>query len=66
MIGVADAGYRALAIDFRGYGDSEMPPEPEKNTFMDLVDDIIALLDILGITRVSGPHELYIVGWSFN
>lgn len=52
MIAVGDAGYRSIAIDFRGYGLSDQPPEPEKGSFMDLVDDVIALLDTLGISKV--------------
>ena len=61
MIGVANAGYRAIAIDFRGYGLSDMPPEPEQNTFMDLLDDIIALLDKLVITKVSFKEPFFSV-----
>ncbi|KAI8567630.1 hypothetical protein RHMOL_Rhmol02G0136400 [Rhododendron molle] len=30
MIAVADAGYKAIAPDYRGYGLSDPPPEPEK------------------------------------
>ena len=52
MIAVANAGYRAIAIDFGGYGLSEQPAEPEKATFKDLVDDIASLLDSLGINKV--------------
>lgn len=52
MIAVATAGYRAIAPDFRGYGLSEQPPEPEKGTFDDLVDDLLALLDSFGISKV--------------
>lgn len=55
MVAVAEAGYRAIAIDFRGYGLSDQPPAPEEGTFMDLVDDVVALLDTLGISKVSGP-----------
>ncbi|ONI17391.1 hypothetical protein PRUPE_3G156400 [Prunus persica] len=46
-------GYRAIAIDFRGYGLSEQPAEPEKGTFKDLADDVVALLDSLGINKVD-------------
>lgn len=60
MIAVADAGYRAIAIDYRGYGLSDQPPEPEKGTHMDLVDDIVALLDTLGISKV------FLVGKDFG
>ncbi|KAB1210007.1 Bifunctional epoxide hydrolase 2 [Morella rubra] len=51
MIAVANAGYRAIAIDFRGYGLSDEPAEPEKATFNDLVEDIVSLLDSLGINK---------------
>ncbi|KVG43318.1 Epoxide hydrolase-like protein [Cynara cardunculus var. scolymus] len=30
MIAVANAGYRAIAPDYRGYGLSDIPAEPEK------------------------------------
>ena len=52
MIAVANSGYRAIAIDFRGYGLSDQPSEPEKANFNDLVDDVVALLDSLGISKV--------------
>ncbi|KAF5185484.1 Ab hydrolase superfamily protein yfhm, partial [Thalictrum thalictroides] len=45
MIAVAKAGYRAIAPDFRGYGLSEVPSEPEKTTFKDLDDDLLAIFD---------------------
>ncbi|XP_065875511.1 uncharacterized protein [Euphorbia lathyris] len=60
MFAVAEAGYRAIAIDFRGYGESDQPEEPEKATFMDLADDVVALLDILGISKV------FLVGTDFG
>ncbi|KAM3362381.1 epoxide hydrolase A [Capsicum galapagoense] len=52
MIAVAKAGYRAIAPDFRGYGLSGQPPQPEKTTFLDLTNDILALLDALNISKV--------------
>lgn len=58
MIAVANAGYRAIAIDFRGYGLSDQPAEPEKATFNDLVEDIVSLLDSLGINKVRSYLEL--------
>ncbi|KAE8075909.1 hypothetical protein FH972_014590 [Carpinus fangiana] len=51
MVAVANAGYRVIAIDFRGYGLSEQPAEPEKATFKDLIDDVVSLLDSLGINK---------------
>ncbi|PIA28352.1 hypothetical protein AQUCO_07100018v1 [Aquilegia coerulea] len=52
MIALADAGYRAIAPDYRGYGLSEVPSEPEKTTFKDLLDDLLAILDLFSIPKV--------------
>ena len=52
MVAVAEAGFRAIAPDFRGYGLSEQPREPEKATWEDLVDDLLAILDSLSIPKV--------------
>ena len=43
------AGYRALRIDLRGHGGSGAPPAPY--TIDELADDVIAVLDGLGIDR---------------
>ncbi|KAK0589384.1 hypothetical protein LWI29_013531 [Acer saccharum] len=51
MIAVAAAGYRAIAIDCRGYGLSDHSPEPHKTTFNDFADDVVALLDSLSISK---------------
>lgn len=70
MIAVANAGYRAIAIDFRGYGLSDHSPEPEKTTFNDLADDLVALLDSLSISKAFlvgkdfGVMPAYMVGAS--
>lgn len=53
MVAVADKGYRAIAIDFRGFGLSEQPAAPEKATLKDLVDDVVDLLDSLSINKVK-------------
>ncbi|XVF87518.1 hypothetical protein PTKIN_Ptkin18bG0126400 [Pterospermum kingtungense] len=52
MVAVADAGFRAIAPDYRGYGLSDTPPEPEKTTFTDIVADLVAILDYLGVNKV--------------
>ncbi|CAA0825258.1 alpha/beta-Hydrolases superfamily protein, partial [Striga hermonthica] len=52
MIAVAGSGYRAIAPDYRGYGLSDPPPEPEKTTFLDLDADLLGLLDALNISKV--------------
>ena len=61
MIAVADAGFRAIAPDFRGYGLSEIPAEPEKTTFKDLVDDILAILDLFHFQKVSNLAILCLI-----
>ncbi|KAL8032663.1 hypothetical protein ABFX02_13G110900 [Erythranthe guttata] len=52
MIAVAAAGFRAIAPDYRGYGLSDPPPQPEKATLLDLVADLLALLDALALPKV--------------
>ncbi|KAM7503479.1 hypothetical protein LguiB_002383 [Lonicera macranthoides] len=52
MVAVADSGFRAIAPDYRGYGLSQQPKEPEKTTFRDLVDDLVAILDSFKIPKV--------------
>lgn len=52
MVAVAKAGYTAIAIDYRGYGLSDQPPEPEKTTLTDFAEDVIGLLNCLDIDKV--------------
>ncbi|KAI3694936.1 hypothetical protein L1987_77920 [Smallanthus sonchifolius] len=51
MTAVANAGFRAIAPDFRGYGLSDAPAEPESCCFTDLVDDMASILDSLSIAK---------------
>lgn len=53
MVAVAKAGFRAIAPDYRGYGLSDQPPQPNKATVSDFVSDLPALIDSLGIPRVN-------------
>lgn len=46
---LAAAGYRALRIDLRGHGGSGAPPAPY--TIDALADDVIAVLDGIGVAR---------------
>ncbi|PRQ28890.1 putative soluble epoxide hydrolase [Rosa chinensis] len=52
MIAAANAGFRAIAPDYRGHGLSDQPPEPDKASYRDLVNDILAILEALAITKV--------------
>lgn len=53
MIAAASAGFRAISLDYRGFGLSDPPPEAEKTTFADLVGDLLALYDALSISKVQ-------------
>lgn len=48
---LAEAGYRAVAPDLRGYGESDAPPQVADYAFPKLVGDIVALIDRLGAER---------------
>lgn len=45
---LAEAGYRAAAIDVRGYGSSESPEEVEGYRLMDLAGDCVGVVEALG------------------
>lgn len=45
---LADAGYRAVAPDQRGYGETDAPAPIEQYTILHLVGDLVGLLDALG------------------
>src|SRR5215471_1937352 len=48
LAALAEAGYRAVAPDMRGYGQTDCPQEVEKFTLFHLVGDMVGLLDALG------------------
>ncbi|MEA2024995.1 MAG: alpha/beta hydrolase [Actinomycetota bacterium] len=50
---LAEAGFRAIAYDQRGYGDSSKPGTVEAYALTDLVADAIGLLDTLDIDRAT-------------
>lgn len=52
MIALANAGYRAIAPDYRGYGLSDPPPQPEKASFHDLLNDMLGILEAFAIPKV--------------
>lgn len=45
---LAAAGYRAVAVDLRGYGQTDRPAKVEQYSQLHLVGDVIGLLDALG------------------
>ena len=48
---LAMAGFRAIALDQRGYGESDAPPEIEDYGLQNLLGDLLALLDALALPR---------------
>nr|GEV95372.1 bifunctional epoxide hydrolase 2-like [Tanacetum cinerariifolium] len=56
MLFIASKGYRAIAPDLRGYGDTESPSSPTSYTAFHIVGDLVSLLDSLGL------DEVYLVG----
>ena len=50
---LADAGYRVIAPDQRGYGQTDAPQEVEAYTQVHLVGDLVGLLDGLGIEAAT-------------
>lgn len=51
---------RPIAIDLRGFGDSETAPVDATRGLADFSDDVLAVLDALGIERA------HFVGWSMG
>lgn len=50
---LADAGYRAIAPDMRGYGRTEAPAAPDAYTILHLVGDMVGLLQALQIRQAD-------------
>jgi pimeloyl-ACP methyl ester carboxylesterase len=55
---LAAAGFRAVAPDMRGYGQSDQPEAIDQYTMFHLVGDLVGLLDALGAaTAVIAGHD---------
>jgi pimeloyl-ACP methyl ester carboxylesterase len=52
MEAVAAAGYRAISVDMRGYGESSAPEQPDQYTAFHTVGDLVGLLDALNLRSV--------------
>ena len=56
---LAQAGFRAVAFDLRGYGLSEAPADIEKYTLLHYIGDVVGLLDVLGAKQaVIAGHDI--------
>jgi pimeloyl-ACP methyl ester carboxylesterase len=63
---LAGAGYRAVAPDMRGYGQTEQPPEIERYTQLHHVGDMVGLVEALGETEavIAGHDWGAAVAWN--
>ncbi|KAK9136845.1 hypothetical protein Sjap_007439 [Stephania japonica] len=52
ITGLSSLGYRAVAPDLRGYGDSDAPTSVHAYSCLHVVGDMIALIDSLGADQV--------------
>ena len=53
-------GYRPLAIDLRGFGETDPEPVDATRGLRDYADDLAAVIDALGLQQV------HLVGWSMG
>jgi pimeloyl-ACP methyl ester carboxylesterase len=53
-------GYRPLAVDLRGFGDTDPAPVDATRGLRDYADDVAALIEALALTSV------HLVGWSMG
>ncbi|PON66298.1 Epoxide hydrolase-like, partial [Trema orientale] len=67
MLALSSLGYRAIAPDLRGYGDSDAPPSPESYSALHVVGDLVGLIDQLGIDQIFlvGHDWGAVIAWYF-
>jgi pimeloyl-ACP methyl ester carboxylesterase len=54
------AGFRPLAVDLRGFGDTDPEPVDATRGLRDYADDVAATIDALGL------DDVHLVGWSMG
>ncbi|XP_042044568.1 epoxide hydrolase A-like [Salvia splendens] len=67
MLFLSSRGYRAIAPDLRGFGDSDAPPSPASYTVFHIIGDLVAVLDSLGLDKVFlvGHDWGAVMAWHF-
>ncbi|MCL7037362.1 hypothetical protein MKW94_023976 [Papaver nudicaule] len=67
ILELSGRGYRAVAPDLRGYGDTDAPASPTSYTYHHIVGDLVALVDTLGVEQVFlvGHDWGAIIAWQF-
>lgn len=53
ILSLVAAGYRVLALDMRGHGESSIPDDVDSYSVVHTVGDVIAIMDQLGIARAA-------------
>ncbi|XP_021641179.2 uncharacterized protein LOC110635979 [Hevea brasiliensis] len=66
LLSLSSLGYRCIAPDLRGYGDTDAPESVNQYTVFHIVGDLIGLLDSLGIQQVFlvGHDWGALIAWS--
>ncbi|KAH6768916.1 alpha/beta-Hydrolases superfamily protein [Perilla frutescens var. frutescens] len=67
MLFLSSRGYRAIAPDLRGFGDSDAPPSAASYTVFHIIGDLVGVLDALGLDRVFlvGHDWGAVMAWNF-
>ncbi|PNY10066.1 epoxide hydrolase [Trifolium pratense] len=65
IVALSSLGYRAVAPDLRGFGDTDAPSSVSSYTGFHIVGDLVALIDLLGVDQVLlVAHDWgAIIGW---
>ncbi len=53
LVGLANAGYHAVAPDMRGYGDTDSPADPSEYRIDKLAADVVGVIDALGEQKAT-------------
>ncbi|KAM3687887.1 hypothetical protein ACJW31_10G108500 [Castanea mollissima] len=67
LLSLSSHGYRCIAPDLRGYGDTDAPPSAASYTVFHIIGDLVGLIDHLGIDQVFlvGHDWGAIIAWNF-
>ncbi|XP_041021062.1 epoxide hydrolase A-like [Juglans microcarpa x Juglans regia] len=67
LLSLSSLGYRCIAPDLRGFGDTDAPSSPSSYTPFQIVGDLVGLLDHLGIDQIFlvGHDWGAVMAWYF-
>jgi pimeloyl-ACP methyl ester carboxylesterase len=67
LLSLSSLGYRCIAPDLRGYGDTDAPKNYREYTVFHILGDLVGLIDSLGIDKVFlvGHDWGAMVAWYF-